>query len=185
MSLPAKGEWKDILHNPYHLFVFDPGGTIGWAHAVIDPAGFASPEVKILPYLAHWDCGEFTGTEREQIKSAVQMIRATNMYKHHRLDVVAEDFELTQLIGGKNLLSPVRINAVVEWELANIHIQLQYQRRAMRTAVTGPRLVQYGFQGKWSKTGKGKDAFAAMQHMVVWLRRVKQQSKSQPWVIGA
>lgn len=182
--VPDKGLWipdsqdrKDL----YHLFAFDPGGTIGWAHLVISPEAFANRDAKVLRHLVHWDCGEFTGTEHEQIKAAVTKVRQRHIYKHRRMDVLGEDFELTQLIGGKNLLSPVRINAVLEWEFIRIGLTLIYQRRSMRTSVTKERLNAFGFTGKWTTTGKGKDAFAAMQHAVTWVRRVKRESTSRPW----
>lgn len=182
--VPGKGLWvpdAQSSKNLYHVFTFDPGGTIGWAHLIIDAKAFTNREAKVLRHLAYWDCGEFTGTEHEQIKAAVTAVRQRHMYKHHRMDVLAEDFELTQLIGGKNLLSPVRINAVLEWEFKQIGLTLNYQRRSMRTSVTSARLKAFGFEGRWTTSGKGKDAFAAMQHAITWVRRVKRESTSRPW----
>lgn len=104
-----------------------------------------------------------------------------------RGDIVSEDFELTQLIGGANLLSPVRINAVLEYECQRWGLQLNKQRRSLRTSVTPERLEMYGFKPpgrRWSKTSKGKDAFAAMQHAVVWLRRLKEQTRGRPWKLA-
>jgi hypothetical protein len=176
--------------NEYHLVVFDPGGTIGWAHFVVDFKAFSRPEHKVMRWLKSWNCGEFTGQEHEQLESASRLV-----YQAHfgsmpfvtRTDVVSEDFELTQLIGGKNLLSPVRINAVIDWECRKHGLTLKYQARQLRTSVTAERLALFGFEspfrrnGQWSKTGSGKDAFAAMQHTVTWLRRTKEESRSKPW----
>ena len=104
----------------------------------------------------------------------------------NRCDVVSEDFELVQTIGGKNLLSPVRINAVLDWICqTKFGLKLQTQRRTMRTSVTPDRLREFGFDGRWTKTGNGKDKFAAMQHAIVWLRRQKELSRSRPWKITA
>lgn len=173
--------------NEYHLVVFDPGGTIGWSHFIVDYRAFSRPEHKVLRWLISWDCGEFTGQEHEQLRDACALI-----YRAHfepmpfvtRTDVVAEDFELTQLIGGKNLLSPVRINAVLDWECRKQGLQLELQKRQMRTQITPERLELFGFQSprkRWTTTGKGKDEFSAMQHGLVKLRRVKDESRSRPW----
>ena len=87
--------------------------------------------------------------------------------------------ELTQLIGGKNLLSPVRINAVLNWECYRRAIKFSVQARQLRTNITRERLKLFGFEGKFRK-----DEFAAMQHGVVWLRRLKQNSIARPWKLG-
>lgn len=189
--------------NEYHLVVFDPGGTIGWAHFILSIKAFTRPEHKILRYLESWDCGEFTGQENEQVEEASRLMwrakygdmpynTTTDVISAglSKADLVSEDFELTQTIGGDNLLSPVRINAKLDWECHRWGLVLQLQRRSMRTSVTPERLQLYGFDspmnrnGKWTKTGKGKDAFAAMQHAIVWLRRTKEKSKSRPWMLG-
>lgn len=184
--------------NEYHLVVYDPGGTIGWTHFVLDCKAFSRPEHKVLRYIKSWDCGEFTGQEHEQEESAVRLIREarfgempfvsdTDIVSEERTDIVSEDFELTQTIGGKNLLSPVRINAVLEWECRRAGLVLHLQRRTLRTSVTPTRLTRYGFDNngkQWTTTGKGKDAFAAMQHSIVWLRRIKDISRSKPWKLS-
>lgn len=186
--------------NEYHIVAFDPGGTIGWGHLTLDRRAFSRPENKALKYLKHWECGEYAGNENEQVEQASRLIwraRFGDMPYNNTIDVVvsgfsradvlSEDFELTQLIGGNNLLSPVRINAKLDWECHRWGLKLNFQRRSMRTAVTPDRLNQFGFPRpngrKWSTSGQGKDAFAAMQHAVTWLRRTKEQSKSRPWRI--
>lgn len=193
LTLPRvqqSGKLVALKPNEYHLVVFDPGGTIGWAHFILDFRAFSRPEHKVLGNLKSWDCGEFTGQETEQLSAAVALIRRAHfepMPYTTTTHVVSEDFELTQLIGGKNLLSPVRINAVLDWECRKQGLQLELQKRQMRTQITPERLVLFGFQppGKhWTTTGKGKDAFAAMQHGLVKLRRVKDESRSRPWKLG-
>jgi len=189
--------------NEYHLVTFDPGGTIGWAHFILDCRAFSRPEHKVLRWLKAWDCGEFDGNEFEQCQEAKRLIwrakfgempynTTTDVVSvgFTRADFVSEDFELTQMIGGKNLLSPVRINAILGDACQVWGLQLQLQRRSMRTNVTPERLRLFGFEsptnrgGRWTKTGSGKDMFAAMQHGIVWLRRVKEKSKSRPWKLS-
>lgn len=165
--------------NEYHLAFFDPGGTIGWSYFVLDCHAFSRPENKVLANLKSWDCGEFSGTENEQCQAAVDLInhaRYGDMPFHSRTHIGGEDFELTQLIGGANLLSPVRINAVLTWECAKLGLPYFLQKRNERTGITRERLTAFGFRGKFRK-----DEFAAMQHGVTWLRKVKRNSIRQPW----
>lgn len=189
--------------NEYHLVTFDPGGTIGWAHLTLSVRAFSRPEHKILRFLKSWNCGEFSGHENQQVEEASRLIwrakygdmpynTTTNVVSGGlaKGDILSEDFELTQTIGGANLLSPVRINAKLDYECYRWGLQLVLQRRSMRTNVTAERLRLAGFEspfrrsGAWSSNGKGKDAFAAMQHAVVWLRRVKEKSRGRPWKLS-
>jgi len=82
-----------------------------------------------------------------------------------------------QTIGGRDLLSPVRINAVLAHYCQKYYaLQLNLQSRTMRTNQTKERLQEWGF-APW----KGKDSFAAMQHAVTWIRRVKQRANERSW----
>lgn len=166
--------------NLFNIVAIDPGGTIGWAHFLLDFKAFSRPEHSVLRNLLFWDSGEFTGTEEDNISECLDLIRKARYGKGpftSATDVVIEDFDLVQTIGGKNLLSPVRIAAVLNWECPRqFAIRPVMQARQMRTNVTKPRLAAWGFGSRFRK-----DEFAAMQHAVTWLRRVKQKSRVQPW----
>lgn len=182
------GWWdpKKAAPNTYHIIGIDPGGVIGWAHLVLDYRAFSRPDHSALAWLTSWQVGEFSGGELDNMVDASNLIYTVhfpNQY-NQRVDVVGEDFELTQLIGGKNLLSPVRINAVLEWECAKHGLPYFLQKRQARTVVTAERLRLFGFPGKWPTAGKGKDAFSAMQHAVTWLRRIKAESRKRPWKLS-
>lgn len=191
------------VENEYHIVAFDPGGTTGYAHLVLDFRAFSRPGNKALRYLKHWECGEYTGTENEQVGQASRLIwkarfgdmpfnSPTDVLSSglSRSDFLSEDFELTQQVGGNNLLSPVRINAKLDWVCAQWGLKLNLQKRGSRLTQTAERLNAFGFMspfrnnGTWSPAGRGKDAFAAMQHAVTWLRRVKTESRSRPWKLG-
>jgi len=171
--------------NLFKLVTFDPGGTIGWAYFIVHFRAFSRPEHRVLRYVESWDCGEFAGTEREQIRQAVALCYGAKfdpMPFVSKMDVVTEDFDLVQTVGGKELVSPIRINAVLDFLLMErASTQLQYQKRQARTQITPERLRAFGFEGRWVTTGKGKDAFAAMQHAVTWLRRLKAEADKRPW----
>lgn len=165
--------------NEYHIVWFDPGGRTGWAHLTVHRRAFIKPENKVLANLLEWETGEFDGTEHVQIRAATELIQKAHygeMPFVTTCDVGSEDFELTQLIGGKELLIPVRMNAILDWECQRLHgLHLLLQRRNERTNVTKDRLKSWGMG--WT----GKDSFAAMQHAVTWLRKVKQKANRLPW----
>lgn len=165
--------------NEFHIVAFDPGGVIGWAHLVIHYRAFIDPRAKVLANLLDWGTGEFHDSESANLTECVKLMREARygeMPFHSNTHVVTEDFELTQLVGGHNLLSPVRINAVLEWEAAKIGgVQFTYQKRQMRTGVTKERLKMMNL------FSTGKDSFAAMQHAITWARRVKQEANKRPW----
>lgn len=172
--------------NQFHLVTFDTGGVTGWAASVVDIHAFSRPEHRIRPNMLRWDCGEFTGPEEEQLDRINGLIHRAHFTNglNYRTDIVSEDFELKQTIGGENLLSPVRMNAVIAWICYKQGLKLHLQKRQMRVNITPERLRLFGFEGRWTKTGKGKDAFAAMQHHIVWLRRLKQKSLEVPWKLS-
>lgn len=173
------------LHN---VITFDGGGTVGWAWLAVRKRAFMNRDAMILPNLVDWDTGEFEGSRHDQIRASVELVRKVRYSEQpfSFLDAVAEDFELVQTLGGNDLLLPVEFNAVLDWELErNFNIRLQKQKRSLRTSVTEDRLLRMGFASKvskrWTKSGPGKDSFAAMQHAIVWLRRTKDQSRKRPW----
>jgi hypothetical protein len=165
--------------NEFRLLAFDPGGRTGWAEFSVNFQAFSRPENKILANLNWYESGVLEGTEHEQLTVIERMVYLMHWepmpFVPHSC-VVTEDFDLVQLTGGKALLSPVRINAVVEWFCATKGVKFELQARQLRTAVTKERLKLFGFDGRWQK-----DEFAAMQHGITYLRRLKQRSLAAPW----
>lgn len=157
----------------FHIVAFDPGGITGWAHLIIHMDAFRSPKERVLKHLKYWKCGEYNGTEFEQAEAALKRCREARfglMPFNSEVDIVGEDFHLTQIKGGKALLSPVRVLARIDHIVErDLHIQVQYQNRELRTNVTKERLQRMGI---WPV--RGKDAFAAMQHAVTWAKRRKR-----------
>lgn len=180
----ATNKSKERYPDDYHIVAFDPGGVTGWAWLRLSAKAFSAParqrRLPVLPFVRDWDCGEFTGPEYDQLHEAVRLIHRAKFGPindfNARTDVISEDFDLTQLIGGEELLSPVRMIAVLNWECQNRGFDLILQRRQLRTGVTRDRLKLWGFTGV-----HGKDEFAAMQHAVTHLRLVKKQANSAPW----
>lgn len=176
------------LFKEYHLVVFDPGGRIGWAYFAVDRDAFMRPSAKLLANVIEWHTGEFRETERENLQRCSDLMKRARWDNEGKLietGVVTEDFELTQMTGGENLLSPVRQNAIIQWEAERrcglgvgtlaYPVGFFKQKRQLRLGVTRERLKEWGF------SSKGKDSFAAMQHAITWLRRIKQEANKRPW----
>lgn len=179
------------MSNLHHVIAFDPGGITGWAHFAVDKKAFINRDDTVIEHIKYWDTGEFEGPLHDQIRQAVEGIRGilyggSDPNRREFVDIVTEGFQLTQIIGGDDLLIPVRWNALIEWEAErNFGLRINYQDRKLRTSVTDIRLERMGFQSKlskrWTRTGRGKDSFAAMQHAITWLKRTKEQSRKRPW----
>ena len=178
-----RGVWKPSLATPneFHLVWFDPGSAAtGWTHFVIDVHAFSRPEHKLLPNIISWNCGEFTGPENQQLQMAWKLITTRHLGPfRNEWRIGTEDFQLMQNFGGKDLLSPVRINAALDYICFTQGLRLYYQNRALRTQTTKEKLRIYGFQGKFRK-----DEFAAMQHSIIQLKRIKAESKGHPWKLS-
>lgn len=157
---------------------FDPGGTLGWAWLVADVRAFSRPEHHWEDYMVSWDCGEISGPETEVLTGAIRLIdELLGCVSYLRCAIGGEDFDKTNTPGSKeNIFSPVRQNAVLDWECAKRGIKYQYQSRQIRTNVTRDRLKLWGFDGPFKK-----DEFAAMQHGVTHIRRLKKFSMANPW----
>ena len=193
LSLPYAPMWNIPMPkgdpNEFILLSFDPGGAaMGWFMAGVHVAAFARPEAYVMEHLTFWDCGELRGTENEILSQAMGLLnevvrraKANNrlLPPIPALHIVTEDFDLTQTIGSsENLLSPVRQNAVLDWECRKRGVQLRFQNRNERMSITRERLKLYGFEGTFRK-----DEYAATQHGVVHLKSIKRQSISSPWRI--
>lgn len=172
--------------NEFHVTWFDGGGSTGFGHACLDRKAFSRPDHHWEDYVNWWDCGEFTGPETGRMTEAVRWVSSIlDEVSYLSYHVGGEDFDLVQTIGrDEDLLSPVRFNAVLDWECQKRGLKYRYQKRSIRTSVTPARLNNFGFEGRWVKTGKGKDAFAAMQHLVVYIRRLKKESIGHPWKLN-
>lgn len=179
--------------NEFHLIWFDPGSAAtGFAHLVIDYRAFSRPENKVLRWLKSWECGEITGDDHAQYKEASARAYAAHFLPKPfvaRVMVGSEGHILKQTVGSAaNLLSPVRFNAVLSWEVSKHGLELVTQNPSERVHIKDTFLYACGFTGwprnRWVRNGRGKDAFAAMQHAVLRLRRIKADANKHPWKLG-
>lgn len=166
-----------MRHQWYNITMFDPGGVTGWTWMMIDFRAFMNRDASVMDHVYHWDTGEYDGKREWQITSAANLVQYARYWEDpfSIVDIVSEDFELMQTVGGNDLLLPVEWNAVMEWECSRrFGLPLQKQKRSLRTQWTKDRVKRLGFS--WT----GKDSFASMQHTIAWLKRQKEISKRNP-----
>ena len=154
-----------------HFVAFDPGGTTGWAHFIVHADAFATPDTTILDHIEYWNCGEFQGSLHERAALACGLIQQTRSRSERTqptpraVYVVSESFDLTQRMGGAELLEPIQLNAIIGYFCATQGFHFTEQARQLRRSVTKERLALWGFQGPFRK-----DEFAAMQHALRYIR---------------
>lgn len=171
-----------LYRNRYHTLWFDPGYiATGWAWFVIDARAFTNHRARVHSHIIDWDTGEFTGPFADQCNAMMNLahsIRFGEMPFVPRCHIGSESFRLSQLAGGEELYRPIELNAVMKWYCqTRLGCELVIQDRTLRLGKTKERLKAMGFS--W----RGKDSFAAMQHAVTWLQRIKQQSNKFPWTL--
>lgn len=168
--------------NTFRTIWFDCGsGATGYAFFSIDGVAFTSYKHNVMDHIIMWKTGELTGTENEIAHKALKLCYQARFSPYpfiSNLVIGLESFQIRQTIGGDELLSPVRINAKIDYGcILNGCPEPIYQSPSLRTGVTKDRLKRWGFH--W----KGKDSFAAMQHAIVYLRRLKKETDQRPWIL--
>lgn len=159
---------KDIVLSDSPTIVsIDPGGTTGWSVIAVHPEALCEPDISILNNIEHWGHGQITGDENEQAAEILGLIDTWP-----GCAVLFEDFILRTAIKSREVLSPVRITARVEFGLylsGGQQIWKQMPSEAM-TIATDDRLKQWGFYERSGGMGHARDAD---RHGLVWLRKAK------------
>lgn len=165
----------------FNLLAFDPGSAAtGWAWFAVDFRAFSRPDNDLYEWINTFDYGEFVGTHFEIVKQCVALVDEMHAVAPFlSKQVLSEDFELTQSIGGSDLLSPLRIKSVIEWHCHSKQISYVEQQRGLRLHVTKQGLKDRGFDCRRIR----KDEFAAMQHAVTCLERMKADARKLPWML--
>lgn len=157
----------------YTCVAFDPGGTTGWAVFTIYPDAMKDPEYKILHNVVSWNCGQFTGSENQQLDEMLDLCAAWD-----EADIVSEDFILRQYRKDRELLTPVRLNAGLEYGLwlaadrkAELVRPIYLQQPSLaKSTMTDPRLKEAGYLEPTAGTPHARDA---VRHALTFLRRRK------------
>lgn len=151
-----------------HVIGIDPGVTTGWARLTVPRASlYGGARGAILD----WDSGEVFGPEEEQVKLLGRLARETQGLSYQvGPALVVEDFELMTDVLGEDVLSPVRIGAMLRYaafrnELGDSRVFFQHRGQAKSTA-TDERLKAWGLYIRGSDHERD-----AMRHAITALRR--------------
>lgn len=173
----AKGEhrwWPRTLW-------LDPGGTTGLAVVWFHPKRFMDPEnYSLTRCIVAWDALNLVGPEQDQELRILEFIR--DVGGEQGLSVGAESFVVRQLNMSNEFLSPVRVKAVIsfqlyrglkEWDGVVRRRRLYEQTPAdAKSTVTDQRLRL------WNMYKKGPPhARDATRHALLHLRRVRGRNQ--------
>lgn len=175
----------DDLDNGWATVIaLDPGGTTGWSVMCVYADSLVDDEVSILRSIAHRAHGQINGTERQQCTDILDLIAAWPYAA-----VVIESFTLRKFTMSSELLSPVRIGAVIEYALwrgglgvmpAGRPLFWQSPALAKKTA-TDERLREWKL---WERDGE-QHARDADRHAITFLRSAKGRTRIRaaawPW----
>lgn len=170
------GEDVEPLADPT-LVAFDPGGTTGYSVMTVHPLALVDPAVAILHNVLHWGHGQIVGDENTQ---SAEMLGIVDAWPG--CCVLIEDFILRVSSGDREVLSPVRITAKVEFGLflAGTVPHFRQMPSEAKNVATDDRLKSWGF---YQREGGQQHARDADRHALTWLRKCKQHAwmRAQCW----
>lgn len=156
-----------------HIIGIDPGGTTGWARLTFPRRSiYGDADPKIL----EWDAGQFYGEETVQVDNIARYVReAQGLSYRIGPAVVGEGFSYETSVRGTDVLSPVRIMAMLVYaqHLGKMgDARVTYQDRGLaKSTATDQRLKAWGF---WLP---GEEhARDAMRHAITALRRARAKA---------
>lgn len=154
------------------LVAFDPGGTTGWAVFSVHPLSLVDAEYPILENVLHWSQGQISlGADGE---AGMIHEMAWTCASWAGAAVVAEDFILESARKNREMLSPVRLNAGLEYALWLQDRKLLIQSRDIKATVTDERLKAWGY---YRREGGEEHARDATRHALAFLRKAKGPTK--------
>ncbi len=160
----------DLIVDPVVLSI-DPGGTTGWSLMSVHADALSIPDVKILANIEHWTHGQIT-TEatRDGERKCVAAIMQIVAHWPGAL-VVIEDFILRKFLKGRELLSPVRITAALEYALMEAgHDNFVIQDQGALVTANDERMKSWGL---YQRAGGQVHARDADRHSITMLRKLK------------
>lgn len=170
--------WVDADNGWVTVVAIDPGGTTGWSVMCVEADALVDPDVSILRSIAHRATGQVDlGNEDAHAAQLVELLAAWPLAA-----VVIEDFTLRTFKMSRELLSPVRLTAKIEYVLyqgledcepAGRRVFKQQPSQAKSTA-TDERLRQWGL---YIREGGMEHARDADRHAITFLRRAKDKPK--------
>lgn len=157
-----------VLADAPVLVSVDPGGTTGWSVISVHPESLAYPDIPILNNIEHWSHGQIVGDENDQAAEILGLIDTWP-----GCAVLFEDFILRTSVTSREVLSPVRITARVEFGLYLSAQPVPFFRQLpseAKSIATDERLKMWGF---YERSGGMQHARDADRHGLTWLRKCK------------
>jgi hypothetical protein len=166
------------------VIAFDPGGTTGWSVIGVPYESVFGDEKGSV---AEFDCGEFNGTENDQVIAMCRLARDMDDPDASPATpaLVTEDFNLHTQSMAKEALSPVRINAALEFAVEHgfaTFSNLFYQAPSLaKSTATDERLRIWDLYDASSRHARD-----ATRHAITFIRRVSSDEKlrSQAWKLS-
>lgn len=164
----------------------DPGGTTGWSVMVVHPEALIAPDVPILTNIEHWANGQI-GAKPELLNAKKPDVRELAAEERRCVntllsDVVRrwpgaclliEDFVLRKMSKSRDLLSPVRLTAALEYAVELEGLSMTYQRQApseAKATATDDRMKKWKL---YRRAGGMEHARDADRHSITFLRKCK------------
>jgi hypothetical protein len=151
------------------VVAIDPGETTGWSVMSVHPEALSEGDVSILQNILHWTHGQIVGDENAQ---ASEVLGIVDMFPG--ACVLIEDFILRTANAGREVLSPVRITAKIEYGLWLVGaVSYRQMPSEAKSVATDDRLKSWGF---YERAGGLQHARDADRHALTWLRKSKQHA---------
>lgn len=155
----------------------DPGGESGLTTVWYDPAAMMDTAWPLQRSLRAWQSAVVRGTENYQVLQIIRWLKARSVAPHN---LVIEDFILQSFLPGREVLSPVRITAAVEYQCwrgflgkggkkKTYEVHRQSPSDALST-ITDERLKLHAMY-----TPGPDHARDSSRHALLYLRKVRQE----------
>lgn len=197
MTLVVRPEWPETGSDVCRLLVvaFDPGVHTGWAALRLDfeklvRVGFA--ELVLAsgagrdPDLLAWDTGQFVGSDghiADQMMGLCRGVWEEGVFdlgpSSDVMAVAQEDFILQMLSSDRDLLSPVRVNAVFDYAARPMPVPRRKQLPSDAKRVVTDDRLRYLHLVRAGMTPHEKDA---MRHAVLLARKMCEKDFRQRWL---
>ena len=166
----------------------DPGGTTGWSVMVVHPEALVDRDVPVLGNIQYHGNGQIsaiptngTGKVAKALdlsaaeRLCIRALLADVLVRWPGAALIIEDFLLRKRTADRELLSPVRLTAVLEWSVEDLGLQMSLHRQQPSEAAavaTDDRLKDWGLYKRAGGMGHARDAD---RHSITFLRKAKQR----------
>lgn len=164
-----KGRPMSLSSTQPTVLAFDPGGTTGWSLLTVPAKMLVSREcslTKLFESRLDWKHGQICGPEPVQTTEMLRLCRL-----NRRACILVEDFTLRMFNQDKEILSPVRLTAMLDYALHSRYdtrTTFRQQPSEAMDVVTDAYLKQLGLYERKGGMGHARDAD---RHAVLWLRK--------------